>query len=284
MTDNEPSVIDTESSLPVQREPSQLEVAAMIADQLGETEASVRQSIALIVKALGRTQAREMLNFTLQAEEHGGLMVPDGSRRRTPGGVFFYYVNTLGIPKPGKSLPARGKATEKPKKPNAQPVKPVNTTVAQKVIEKPNGQAVKANNSQKIPAQPAISFTWDDRLSAIKEAEPEKGTATVKITVIGRPGKILDKGQFIVTMMESSKVPALPKGLPTPTDVVTKYVVYISTKQWNKVKDAITDPEDSLIIEGFPKIDPEVSAIAVFATNVTTKRLQANKRQAEQKS
>jgi PHAX RNA-binding domain len=267
MTDHEPSVIDNESSLPVQREPSQLEVAAMIADQLGETEASVRQSIVRIVKALGRTQAREMLNFTLQAEEHGGLMVPDGSRRRTPGGVFFYYVHTIGIPKPGKSLPVRGKATEKAKKPNAQPVKPKNTKSLQKATEKPVNAHV-------------IAFTWDDRIAVIREAEQEKGqTTTLKITVIGRPGKVLDKGTFIVTVMESTKVPALPKGLPTPTDVATKYDVYISSKQWNKVKDAITDPEDSLIIEGYPRLDTEVSAIAVFATNVTTKKLQMAKKQ-----
>jgi hypothetical protein len=94
----------------------------------------------------------------------------------------------------------------------------------------------------------------------------------VKITLIGRPGNVLDKGQFIVTVMESTKIPSLPKGLPTPTDVTTKYAVYISAKQWNKVKEVITDPEDVLIVEGFPKADPEVKAIAVFATNITTKK------------
>ena len=69
---------------------------------------------------------------------------------------------------------------------------------------------------------------------AVKEAENEKGQATVKITVIGRPGKIVDKGSCIVTMMESTKVPMLPKGLPTPTHVPTKYAVYIASKQWKK--------------------------------------------------
>jgi hypothetical protein len=113
----------------------------------------------------------------------------------------------------------------------------------------------------------------------VKEAEIEKGNANVKITVIGRPGKIVDKGTCIVTVMENIKVSTLPKGLPTPTNVPTKYAIYIASKQWAKVKATIADPEDVLIIEGFPKTDPEVSAIAVFATNVTTKKLQMAKKQ-----
>ena len=72
------------------------------------------------------------------------------------------------------------------------------------------------------------------------------------------------------------------KGLPAPTNAATKYAVYIAKKQWNKVKDAIQDLEDTLIIEGFPKADAEVSAIAVFTTNVTTKKLQQAMREKQQ--
>ncbi len=79
--------------------------------------------------------------------------------------------------------------------------------------------------------------------------------------------------------MEESKTPALPKGLPTPTSTPTKYAIYIASKQWAKVKDAVADPEDVLIVEGSPKTDAQVTAIAVFATNVTTKKLQMAKKQ-----
>ena len=72
-----------------ERKPSQAEVAAMIADELGETEESVRKKIVAIVYALGRRQSRQLLNHALQIEEHGGEMLPDGSRRRTVGGIFF---------------------------------------------------------------------------------------------------------------------------------------------------------------------------------------------------
>ncbi len=40
-------------------------------------------------------------------------------------------------------------------------------------------------------------------------------------------------------------------------------------------------PDDALIIDGFPVIDPEAKSIAVFATDVTTKLLQAAERQAQ---
>jgi hypothetical protein len=38
-------------------------------------------------------------------------------------------------------------------------------------------------------------------------------------------------------------------------------------------------PEDALIIEGWAAYDPDLEGIAVFATNITTKLLQAVKRQ-----
>ena len=243
---------------------SKEDVAAYIAEQLGETDEGARKSILGIVRAAGRTHAKELLNMTLQTEEHGGLMLPDGSRRRTPGGVFFHYAYTIGKAKSGN--PLRPVGNQKAKKPSVQVSKPKNTNTSQMPIEKPVSIS-------------AMAFSWEDRIGVIKEAEQEKGQANVKMTVIGRPGKIIDKGGCIVTVMESSKVPALPKGLPTPTEVATKYVVYIASKQWKKVEEAIKDPEDSLIIEGFPKIDQEMSAIAVFSSNVTTKKLQMAKKQ-----
>lgn len=248
------------------REPSQEEVAAMIAEILGETEEGACKSILHIIRSVGRTHARELLNITLQTEEHGGLMLPDGSRRRTPGGVFFYLAYSIGKTKNGKPLQKPCNTIKKPKREQTaqSPAKP------KKQFKSPLPKPV---------LQPELVLTWDDRIAAVKEAMQEKGQATVKITVIGRPGKIVDKGSCIVTVMESTKVPMLPKGLPTPTSVPTKYAVYIASKQWKKVEEAIKDPEDTLIVEGFPKTDPEVSAIAVFATNVTTKKLQMAKKQ-----
>jgi hypothetical protein len=84
-------------------------------------------------------------------------------------------------------------------------------------------------------------------------------------------------------LLRFSRCATRGKGLPTPTSTPVKYAVYIAAKQWNKVREAIQDPEDALIIEGFPKTDPEVSAIALFCTNITTKKLQQAQR-AEKKA
>src|SRR6266571_7996214 len=112
----------TEQPPKPERKPSQAEVAAMIADELGETEESVRKKIVAIVYALGRRQSRQLLTHALQIEEHGGEMLPDGSRRRTVGGIFFNLASTIGQPKRGR-LPLRTKPkkqTSKAKKPDGE--------------------------------------------------------------------------------------------------------------------------------------------------------------------
>lgn len=245
-----------------QREPSIHEVASTIAQVLGETEQEAHLQIQRIVWALGQAAAHEILEQTLQIEQNGGMMLSDGSRRRTAGGVFFHLVYTTGQPLEGRRF----------KRPTDQKPKPA---------QEPSEQQSKPKAPKQLsPSVPL--FQWENRKEAIQEAENEKGHANVKITVIGRPGKIVERGSCVITMMESTKVPPLPKGLPTPTPAPTKYAVYIASKQWKKVEEAIKDPEDILIIEGVPKTDPEVSAIAVFATTITTKKLQMAKRQPQQ--
>jgi hypothetical protein len=65
------------------------ETAQQIAEALGESDESPRTQIAAIVKSLGAEGALALLAQTQKVEEAGGLLVPDGTRRRTPGGVFF---------------------------------------------------------------------------------------------------------------------------------------------------------------------------------------------------
>jgi PHAX RNA-binding domain len=67
-----------------------------IAETLGETEAWPKRLIHVIVKHIGTDQALAFLHEAQEVEQKGGLMLPDGSRRRTPGGVFFRLVRTTG--------------------------------------------------------------------------------------------------------------------------------------------------------------------------------------------
>ncbi len=102
----------------------------------------------------------------------------------------------------------------------------------------------------------------------------------MKITVIGRPGTTVEQGQAVALALTSEKVPDLPKGVPAPP-AGTRYTVFVARKQWAKIAEALAaDAEDAALIEGYAALDPRVEGIAVYATGVTTKRLQATKRAA----
>ncbi len=246
------------------------EVATRIAEQLGETEEEPRKTIYKIVKKLGTDEALRFMQKTLEVEAAGGIMVPDQSRRRTIGGVFFYLVKTEAPPEITKHI-FRKKIPIKKAKPQKEQAAKAATTPAPEV------------------ASPAPPFTWADRIAVLAEIpNEERGEVrSVKITLIGRPGRIVERGQCIITTMQqqTTKLPPLPKGLPIPApDQIepTLFAVYIAVKQWNKVAEAINDPEDVLIVEGIQLLDKKLpNAIAVFASNVTTKKLQATQRQTQ---
>jgi len=246
------------------------EVAEQIARELGETEAAPRRTIYKVVKKLGRDEALRFVAKTLSIERAGGLMLPDQSRQRTTGGVFFFLVKTEAPPEITKHIFPKRLPPHLKKK--TQP----------KESEEAKGMTPPAGPEAK-PAVPP--FAWEDRIDVLAEiAMSERGEVrNVKVTLIGRPGKIREQGQCVVTTMQQKpKLPALPKGLPIPAlDQIepTLFVVYIATRQWRKVEEAIKDAEDLLIVEGVQLLDRRFPAtIAVFASNVTTKKLQAAQR------
>ena len=254
-----------------EHKPTPTLVATMIADRLGETVTGARAQIKRIVQVLGRSQARALLEETLRVEENGGIMLPDGSRRRTPGGVFFYLAHTKGQPKPGRTFPRKPAtpSTNASKNDSPHPVKPSDRPPAT------------------ISSPPAAPFNWEERSAVIEQIGQAAGrVTTVKITLIGTMGTFVDKGACIVGVMVQTgeKLPALPKGVPVPQAIQTRYVVYIGAKQWKNVAATVADPEDALIVEGFPQIDTKTGAISVFASNVTSKKLQTAKREGQEKT
>jgi PHAX RNA-binding domain len=243
--------------------------ADQIAQQLGETEAEPRKTIYKVVKKLGGDEAQRFVQKALEIESTGGMMVPDLSRRRTIGGIFFYLVKTeLPAEVTRHIFPMRLPLHLKKKSHSHKPFEAKGMTPP---------VAPEAKREQ-------LPFTWESRIDALAEiAIEERGGTTVKVTLIGRPGKIVERGQSVVTTMQQSpKLPPLPKGLPIPKpDQIehSLYAVYISAKQWNGVAEAMKDLEDVLIIEGWQLLDKQTETITVFAMNTTTKKLQAAKRQ-----
>lgn len=235
------------------------EVATRIAEQLGEVDVIPLSHLQRIVQILGEEQALHYLEETLRVEEAGGMLVADGSRRRTLGGVYFALMKEAVSPEiRHKLFPLPGSRRQR---------------------------KARSGREQPTPARPVVlsSLLWDDRWSIIAEAQTSKGQAsTMKITIIGRPGKVVERGGCVATMVEAANIPALPKGLPTPPQSSTAYLLYISTKQWKKVAEAIQDEEDRFIAEGFPYLDQKAGHIAVLVTSITTKKVQQAQRQAQQ--
>lgn len=199
---------------------------AYIARALREDEEQPVESIRQIVNHYGKEFALEVLEEAQKIHKEGGMLVHDGTRNRTIGGVYFYLI--------------RGRIPHK-------------DTVA--LFHEP-------------------TFKWKDRLPIIQHLKYHPGVVKVKVTLIGRPGKVVEKRYFTITMMNDMTMPTLPKGLPSMPENATSYMVYISRKQWKRVKDAIRNPDDILIIQGFARYDPELEGMAVFATSTMTKFLQ----------
>jgi CHAD domain-containing protein len=74
------------------KKPAASPVVTQIAQALGETQPAALGQLKRIVQTIGDERALAILQQALEIEQHGGLMLLDGSRRHTPGGVFFRLV------------------------------------------------------------------------------------------------------------------------------------------------------------------------------------------------
>jgi len=229
-------------------------LAAEIATALGETAPDPVGQIARAVDRLGVERVRAVLAQVQEIEAGGGRMLPDGSRHRTPGGLFFLLLRQR------TDLSRRDKVYIFPQ-----------------LFPQKKPRAATGDNAAAAPA--SVAWTDDTYHALTPQLQQEPGRATtVKITVIGRPGAAVEQGQAVVLALVSEKVPAVPTGLPEPP-AGTRYTVFVARKQWGKIAEALAaDAEDAAIIEGYAALDPRVEGIAVYATSATTKRTQAAKR------
>jgi hypothetical protein len=175
-----------------------------------------------VLRTLGQDRCAAILADTLTCEANGGMLTKDGTRRRTPGGVFFQLVRERLTPQERRRLfphpaPQRGQG-----QPQCQPT----------------------------------ALTWDEvqTISQTLATEPPGEARTMKLTLIGRPGKVETRGQAVVFRMQGKPPGALPRGLPpVPAQAPMTWNVMVALLQWNRVKDSLAaHQEDQLIIEGYP--------------------------------
>jgi hypothetical protein len=238
------------------------QTAAAIAAQLGETHAGARATIWRTVRTLGSERAQAFVAQAQEIEANGGMLLPDGSRKRTLGGIFFYLVRTQVSDAEAVAINVMWRSKQKRKK-----------------LARPHEGQI----APTPPTPPTLPpFVWDDAHPIIAELTAHVGAAsTVKVTVIGRPSQVVERQGMIIVALRSTKAPTLPKGLPPLPTTPTNYMIFIQQKQWNKVREAMQNPEDALIVEGYPVHEPRFTGITVYATQVTTKALQAAKRTAQ---
>lgn len=240
----------------------------------GSAEAGPFNQILRMLGLWGPERVKALAEEALTLHAGPGMPTLKGDRKRSAGGIFFYL--------------ARGRASAEEWQ-HIQPYRPPRPHTSASVRPTPQPKpapqppALSALPPPPSTPLPALPFQWAERLALLAEIGSERGGAsTVKITLIGRPGNVQERQGFVLASMPAMKLPALPKGLPTPPEAQTPHAVYIATKQWRKVAQALQQPEDVLIVEGIAVYDPELRGLAVFATNTTTKLLQSARRAEQQ--
>jgi hypothetical protein len=177
-----------------------------------------------VLVVLGPDHTAELLAQTLEVEAAGGLLVTNGTRRRTPGGVFFHLV--------------RQQVTRSQR----------DYLFPQSAPQTPQGQP---------PAQAQLQIlTWDEVPTIIQTlaTAPAGEARTMKVTLIGRPGKVDVQQQCVVFRMQGKPPASFPRGLPpVPADPPMTWTVMVAMRQWNRVKESVAaNHDDQLIIEGYP--------------------------------
>jgi PHAX RNA-binding domain len=199
-----------------------------------------------VVKVIGPGRARALCDEALRVEAHGGLLVEDQSRRRTPGGVFFHL--------------ARGQ-------------------VSRREFYRIFRPGLPTTNGLHTRAHPC---TWEDVRQAIGELANTAEEATVKLTLIGRPTSHQVRGQAIVFQLTGKRPGNLPKELPPlPKGPPLTWTVLVGMRQWNRVKETLAQhPDDTLVLEGYPCQMGEQHVL--LATNCQSVKMQAARKAAQQ--
>jgi len=201
---------------------------------------------------LGTDIIGELIAETERIEAEGGMLLSDGSRRRTPGGVFLFLAK--------KRLSREVRVRIFPPKPQTKTPRPQTPP-----------------QPKKTPAPVVEKITWETRAVLIDTVREGQGIAhTVKITVIGRPTSVVERGNTVIlTLTHNGPLLSAPKGVPIPPVMPTTiYTVYVGAKQWRGVAEAMKNPEDELIMEGAMTWDAEQQAIAVYTTKISSKLAQ----------
>src|SRR5215213_4612316 len=184
----------------------------------------------------------------------GGLLRKDG-QPRTAGGVFFYLVRgSISKEERRQLFPYQKKKSKRPGQANEKPQAP--------------------------------GLTWQEAIPFIAQVIQSIGEAkNVKITLIGRPGNVVQQPTCVLVSMKGKEPSSLPKGLPAPPEgSAITWAVFIATKQWAKVSESMQkNADDQLIVEGYPVVDTKRGVGVVLASSCKSVLMDRAEREAKTK-
>ena len=101
----------------------------------------------------------------------------------------------------------------------------------------------------------------------------------MKLTLIGRPGKVDVRPTCVVFRMQGKPAGSLPRGLPpVPTQAPMTWTVFVALRQWNRVKDSLAaHQDDQLILEGYPLVETSGTPIVLAQSCVSVLQQRAQK-------
>lgn len=218
-----------------------------IAKQLGEDSPQPRAQIGKIARARGLDFVQEVLAETLAIEAGGGLMVDDGSRRRTPGGVFFYLT--------------RGKMSR-------EEVKIIFRARARSRDSRPGPGSGSSGHK---------ALRWDQRKGVLPALIAQAGEGlSARMTLQGIIGaaNTAYRGMVILAFEHQAQIDSVPRGVPMPRGT-TRYVVFTLAAHWPQVAAALeADANDCLVMEGLPFYDEPHDVVVLLATHLSTRAIQ----------
>lgn len=224
--------------------PEQQKLVTHITETLQETTAHPIRQIQYIVARLGNDLAQEMLEAAQYTQQHGGIMTTDKSRPRTLGGIFFFLIKQRLI--------------------NDARLDDIRVIF-------PRRRRRKTATPAPDPVLPPMF--WSDRGKLIAKARTATGKVnSIRVSLRGHFLRTVERQGFtLATMKQTTSFVAVPQGIPIPKrPPTTTYIIYISNKQWRKVKPLLRDSDDVACIEGIQIYDEEYDTITVFATQCTT--------------
>src|SRR4030095_4325147 len=197
----------------------------------GETLAEILQEpkvplLRQVLRTLGQDRCAAILADTLVCEASGGLLTKDGTRRRSPGGVFFQLV------KERATRQERQRLFDTPMPRHQKPPPPA-------------------------PPQAPPQVPTGEEVQALVQTLPQ-GEATVKLTLIGRPAleAIQTRPTYVAFRMQGKAPGPLPTRLPPVAEQhPIAWLVVIALRQWHRVQASLAaHTDDMLIIEGHPAV------------------------------